>query len=227
MKKPGSILIIACGALAHEITALKRLNGWDHIDLQCLRADLHNHPKKITGAVKEQIEKARDNYDRIYIGYADCGTGGLLDALLEMEQIERLPGAHCYEFFATSEVFNELNEAELGTLYLTDYLARHFDRIIIRGFGLDKHPELESMMFGNYKKLVYLSQLPSDELIEMAMKAANRLGLEFEHRHTGYGNLKSSLEDLVAGHESSQNPRKQDAVNTELPQRTEKFLKTI
>ncbi len=197
MKTPGSILIIACGALAHEITALKRLNGWDHIDLQCLRADLHNHPQKITGAVKEQIDKARNNYDRIYIGYADCGTGGLLDALLESEQIERLPGAHCYEFFATSRVFNELSDAELGTLYLTDYLTRHFDRIIIKGFGLDRHPDIQTMMFANYKKLVYLSQVRDDALVEQARKAADRLGLEFEHRHTGYGDLESSLTSIA------------------------------
>jgi len=198
MKTPGSILIIACGALAHEITALKRLNGWDHIDLQCLRADLHNHPQKITGAVKEQIDKAKGNYDRIYVGYADCGTGGRLDALLESEQIERLPGAHCYEFFATRRVFNELSEAELGTLYLTDYLTRHFDRIIIKGFGLDRHPDIQAMMFANYRKLVYLSQVQDDALIEQARKAADRLDLEFEHRHTGYGELESSLNMLVS-----------------------------
>jgi hypothetical protein len=197
MKTPGSILIIACGALAHEIAALKRLNGWDHVDLQCLRADLHNHPQKITGAVKEQIDKARNNYDRIYIGYADCGTGGLLDALLEPEQIERLPGAHCYEFFATSRVFNELSDAELGTLYLTDYLTRHFDRIIIKGFDLDRHPDIQTMMFANYKKLVYLSQVRDDALVEQARKAADRLGLEFEHRHTGYGDLESSLTSIA------------------------------
>ena len=198
MKTPGSILIIACGALAHEITALKRLNGWDHVDLQCLRADLHNHPQKITGAIKEQIDKAKGNYDRIYVGYADCGTGGRLDALLESEQIERLPGAHCYEFFATRRVFNELSEAELGTLYLTDYLTRHFDRIIIKGFGLDRHPDIQAMMFANYRKLVYLSQVQDDALIEQARKAADRLDLEFEHRHTGYGELESSLNMLVS-----------------------------
>lgn len=198
MKKTGSILIIACGALAHEITSLRRLNDWHHVDVQCLRADLHNTPDKITGEVKAQLDKARGKYDRILIGYADCGTGGHLDALLETEQnIERLPGAHCYEFFASSRVFNQLAEAELGTLYLTDYLARHFDRIIIRGFGLDKHPELESMMFANYKKLVYLSQTHNDEIKQQAEKAARRLGLAFEHRHTGYGDLQTSLERLL------------------------------
>jgi hypothetical protein len=194
MTRQGSILIIACGALAHEITALKRLNNWDHVDLQCLRADLHNTPRKITGAVKEQIDKARRNYEKIFVGYADCGTGGHLDALLEAENIERLPGAHCYEFFATARVFNELSETELGTLYLTDYLTRHFDRIIIRGFGLDKHPEVEAMMFANYKRLVYLSQVRDEGLIEQARRAAGRLGLDFEHRHSGYGDLQTSLE---------------------------------
>lgn len=191
-------MIIACGALAHEITALRRLNGWDHVDVQCLRADLHNTPEKITGAVREQIEKARDNYERIFIGYADCGTGGHLDMLLEQEDgIERMPGAHCYEFFATNRVFEELSEAELGTLYLTDYLTQHFDRIIIRGFGLDKHPELQDMMFANYRKLVYLSQNYSEELEAKAKQAAERLSLEFEHRHTGYGDLGTTLSRVI------------------------------
>ena len=199
MKKQGSILIIACGALAHEITALRRLNNWHHVDVRCLRADLHNTPDKITGEVKAQLDQARDHYDRILIGYADCGTGGHLDALLAHEQnVERLPGAHCYEFFATSRVFNELSQAELDTLYLTDYLAQHFDRILIRGCGLDKHPELEAMMFAHYKKLVYLSQTENAAIKQLAEKAAQRLGLEFEHRHTGYGDLQTSLQNLVA-----------------------------
>jgi hypothetical protein len=197
MTKPGSILIIACGALAHEITALKRLNGWDHVDLKCLRADLHNRPEKITDAVKVEIDKARGVYERIYVGYADCGTGGRLDALLEREKIERLPGAHCYEFFATRPIFDELSEEEPGTLYLTDYLARHFDRIIIRGFGLNEHPELEAMLFANYTRLVYLSQIHDDHLIGLARGAADRLALEFEHRHTGYGELETSLSNLA------------------------------
>lgn len=206
MKKQGSILIIACGALAHEITALQRLNNWHHVDVQCLRADLHNTPSKITGAVKARIDKARSHYDRIFIGYADCGTGGHLDALLAQEKnVERLPGAHCYEFFATSRVFDELMETELGTLYLTDYLAQHFDRIIIRGFGLDKHPELESMMFANYKKLVYLSQTENSAIMLQAEKAAQRLGLEFEHRHTGYGDLQTSLQQLMASRKPDNN----------------------
>ena len=198
MKNQGSILIIACGALAHEITTLKRLNNWEHVDLQCLRADLHNVPQKITNAVKKQIDRARGKYDRIFIGYADCGTGGHLDALLKAENIERLPGAHCYQFFATQRIFNEISEAELGTLYLTDYLTRHFDRIIIQGFGLDKHPEIEAMMFANYKKLVYLSQIWNADLVEQARAAADRLGLKFEHLHTGYGDLQTSLEEMVA-----------------------------
>ncbi len=205
MSQGAPVLIIACGALAHEITQLRKANRWTHVDVQCLRADFHNTPDKIAPAVKEQIEKARDKYQRIFVAYADCGTGGLLDAMLEKENIERLPGAHCYEFFAGSPVFEELMEAELGTFYLTDYLAQHFERIILKGFGIDKHPELESMMFGNYRKLVYLSQTENAALLNKAQQAAQRLNLEFEYRYTGYGDLETSLQAFVREDHAWQN----------------------
>ncbi len=203
MKKRGSMLIIACGALAHEITALKRLNGWNHVDLQCLRADLHNHPEKITAAVKEQIDRARDTYERIYVGYADCGTGGLLEPVVERFGAEMLPGAHCYEFFAGSALFAELHEEELGTFYLTDFLVKHFDRMVLRTLGLDRHPELRDAYFGNYRRLVYLSQLVDPKLEAQAAACAERLGLEFEHRHVGYGELATSLGRFVAAGEAA------------------------
>jgi len=205
MSQGAPVLIIACGALAHEITQLRKANNWTHVDVQCLRADFHNTPDKITPGVQEQIEKARGKYQKIFVAYADCGTGGHLDALLEKEGVERLPGAHCYEFFAGSRVFEELMEAELGTFYLTDYLAQHFERIILKGFGIDKHPELESMMFGNYCKLVYLSQTENAGLLEKAQQAAQRLGLEFEHRVTGYGELETGLKAFVSENQIWQN----------------------
>src|SRR5271154_1052264 len=174
------VLIIACGALAHEITALKRANGWTHVDVKCLPAELHNRPERIPAAVRELIRSSRGHYRSMFVAYADCGTGGLLDAVLAEEGIERIPGAHCYEFFATSPVFAALAEAEIGTFYLTDFLLRHFERLVIQGLGLDKHPELFATYFGNYRKLVYLAQRPSADAIERASAIAARMGLSFE-----------------------------------------------
>ncbi len=186
-------LIIACGALSHEIVALIRANGWDNFRVQCLPAELHNRPGEIPGAVREKIRALRDGYDHVFVAYADCGTGGRLDAVLAEEGIERLPGAHCYEFFAGCAVFSALSEEEPGTFYLTDFLARHFDRLIIHGMGLDRHPQLQSMLFGNYRRLVYLAQREDPELERRAREAAERLGLAYEYRYTGYGELGESL----------------------------------
>ena len=188
-----SILVIACGALAHEIVALQRLNGWQHLEVTCLPAELHNRPEKIPAAVRDKIGQHKGRHASIFVAYADCGTGGLLDKVLEEEGVQRIPGAHCYEFFAGSAAFAALADAEPGTFYLTDFLAWHFERLIMQGLGLDKHPELLPLYFGNYKRLVYLSQLESPERLADAQAAAQRLGLEFEHRVTGYGELEHSL----------------------------------
>jgi hypothetical protein len=191
------MLIIACGALAHEITALRRANGWDQLDVRCLPAELHNRPEKIPGAVRDVIRASRDRYRSIFVAYGDCGTGGLLDAVLREEGIERIPGAHCYEFFATAPVFAALAEAEPGTFYLTDFLLRHFERLVIRGLGLDRHPELFSVYFGNYRRLVYLAQAPGAESEEQARAIAARMGLEFAIRQTGFGTLGTTLTAAV------------------------------
>lgn len=191
------MLIIACGALAHEITALRRANGWDELDVRCLPAELHNRPEKIPDAVRALIHASRDSYRSIFVAYADCGTGGMLDKVLREEGVERIPGAHCYEFFATGAVFAELAEAQPGTFYLTDFLLRNFERLVMRGLGLDRHPELFSSYFGNYRKLVYLGQAPKPESLDQAREIATRMGLEFEYRHTGYGTLESTLVTAV------------------------------
>jgi len=191
------LLIIACGALAHEIIALKRANAWDQIDVRCLPAELHNRPERIPAAVRELIRSSRDHYRSMFVAYADCGTGGLLDAVLAEEGIERIPGAHCYEFFATSPVFAALADAEIGTFYLTDFLLRHFERLVIQGLGLDKHPELFATYFGNYRKLVYLAQRPSADAIRDARAISVRMGLSFESRATGYGTLETALTSAV------------------------------
>src|SRR6476619_7386068 len=131
MPSEAPVLIIACGALAREIVALKKMNGWSAMDVQCLPPELHNRPELIPAAVRGAIDEARKRYSQIFVAYADCGTGGLLDKVLQAEGIERLPGAHCYEFFATARVFAELSDAEPGTFYLTDFLVRHFDRLVV------------------------------------------------------------------------------------------------
>jgi hypothetical protein len=192
------LLVIACGALAHEIIALRRANGWNHLDVRCLPAELHNRPAQIPAAVRGAIRASRDHYRSIFVAYADCGTGGLLDDVLREEGIERIPGAHCYEFFATGPVFADLAEAEPGTFYLTDFLLRHFERLVIRGLGLDRHPELFPAYFGNYRKLVYLAQSPLPEAESLARAIAVRMGLAFEYRATGYGSLETSMRGAVA-----------------------------
>ncbi len=199
MGERATTLVIACGALAHEIVALQRLNGWSHLEVTCLPAELHNRPEKIPAAVRDKIRQHKARHASIFVAYADCGTGGLLDVVLREEGVERIPGAHCYEFFAGSAVFAELADAEPGTFYLTDFLAWHFERLIMQGLGIDKHPELLPVYFGNYRRLVYLSQLESPERLADARAAAARLGLAFEHRVTGYGDLEHSLRRASEG----------------------------
>ena len=190
---PSRVLVIGCGALAKELVAVIDQVGLSNVDLTCLPATLHNRPGGIPALVREKIRQARPRYERIFIAYADCGTGGLLDAVLADEGVERLPGAHCYEFYATAPTFAALADEELGTFYLTDFLARNFDRLVITGLGIDRHPELLATYFGNYKRLVYLAQTDDPTLVATARRAARRLGLTFEVRSTGYGELATSL----------------------------------
>lgn len=190
-------LVIACGALAKELVALNRANGWEHLKIQCLPAELHNRPEKIPAAVRAEIEKNRATFENIFVAYADCGTGGALDKVLDEFGIERLPGAHCYEFFAGSSVFAQLADEEPGTFYLTDFLTRHFDRLVTKGLGLDRHPELMEAYFGNYQRLVYLSQTKSQELEIAAREHADFLGLEYMHRHTGLEPVTKNIREQV------------------------------
>ena len=192
-----TVLIIACGALAKEIVAIKKLNGWSHIKIQCLPAEFHNRPEKIPGAVRGEITKHRSDFDTVFVAYADCGTGGKLDDVLREFGVQRLPGAHCYEFFSGSESFFELADESPGTFYLTDFLTRHFDRLVRQGLGLDRHPELMSAYFGNYERLVYLSQTESPELESDARAHAEYLGLEYCHVHTGLQPVENNIREQV------------------------------
>lgn len=189
----GKSLIIACGALAREILALKELNGWEHMDLTCLPAIYHVHPEKITDAVETAVLKHKTDYAQIFIAYADCGTGGLLAAKCAALGVELIQGPHCYSFFEGNAAFEKISEDEFTAFYLTDFLVRQFDAFVIKPMGLDRHPELRDMYFGNYEKLVYQAQTDNPELTEKAKLCAERLGLRFERRFTGYGDLETAL----------------------------------
>ena len=182
-------LLIACGALARETLAAIEANGLDHVEVTCLSALLHNRPGKIPEAVRAKIREHRAEFARILVLYADCGTGGELDRVLAEEGVERIGGPHCYAFYAGQKVFDELADAEPGTFYLTDFLTRQFDTLVIEGLGLDRHPELLPMYFGNYKRLLYLAQTHDAELEAGAKAAAERLGLAYEYKFTGLGEL--------------------------------------
>jgi hypothetical protein len=190
---PSRVLIIGCGALARELVAVIDQAGLSNVDLTCLPATLHNRPGGIPALVRERIRAARPRYEQIFIAYADCGTGGLLDRMLEAEGVERLPGAHCYEFYSGGAAFAAMHDEDPGTFYLTDFLARNFDRLIIQGLGLDRHPELLPQYFGNYRRLIFLAQTDDAALVRAARRAARRLGLAFELRRTGYGDLATSV----------------------------------
>lgn len=188
-------LVIGCGALANELVELTRRAGLPAMDLTCLPASLHNRPERIPAAVQARIRRARaEGYDRIFVAYADCGTGGLLDHIVEQEDVARLEGAHCYEVYAGRAAFAALHDAEPGTFYLTDYLVRNFERLVVRGLGLDRHPELLPLYFGNYRRLVYLAQQDDEALTALAAAAADRLGgLAFERRLVGLGELAHAV----------------------------------
>ena len=192
----GRILLIACGALAREILDLKKANGWDHMDLTCLPAKLHLYPEKITEAVTEAVAKHRASYDEIFVVYADCGTGGLLQTACDDMGVQMVAGPHCYSFFEGNERFADISESEFTAFYLTDFLVRQFEAFIIKPMGLDRHPELRDMYFGNYEKLVYQAQTDDPALTEKAKEAAETLGLAFERRLTGYGDLEVTLKSL-------------------------------
>jgi hypothetical protein len=187
---PRRILVIACGALAREALALTL----DHIDVACLPARLHNHPELIPEAMRAKIRASRSSYDEILCLYGDCGTGGELDRVLEQEGVRRIEGAHCYAFYAGEETFSRLMEEDPGTFFLTDFLARHFDALVIRGLGLDRFPELRDDYFGNYRRLVHLAQFDDPETAAKARAAAERLGLVYERRFTGLEGIRAFLD---------------------------------
>lgn len=189
----GSILLLACGALAREILELKAANGWDHMDLMCLPANLHLWPERIPDAVEKAVRTYRDRYTQIFVVYADCGTGGLLQARCADLGVEMVAGPHCYAFFEGVEAFVAKAEEEITAFYLTDFLVRQFEAFVWKPMGFDRHPELIPMMFGNYTRLIYQAQTEDPALDAKARDCAARLGLAYERRFTGYGDLEKAL----------------------------------
>jgi hypothetical protein len=195
----GPTLVLACGAIANEIVALRqqlRVED-DAVVLHCLPAELHNRPGQIAPRVDAFLSEHRHKYSRVLLGYGDCGTGGALDRVLDRHEASRLPHAHCYEFFAGTPLFNAISDAEIGSFFVTDFLVRHFERLVWEGLGLDKRPEMLESYFGNYRDLVYLAQTDTPELRLKAKDAAARLGLNYVHHHVGYGDLAAAIESLA------------------------------
>jgi hypothetical protein len=189
----GRVCVLACGAIAREVLAVLSQGGWGHVDVRCLPAKLHSTPDRIPAAVDAKLAELTARYEHVFVAYADCGTAGALDPVLERHGVERLPGAHCYGFLAGNDRWQAIHDDDPATFYLTDFLARHFEALVVRGLKLDKHPELIEMMFGNYRRLVYLAQTDDDALHERATAAAAFLGLELEVVRTGYGELEPAL----------------------------------
>lgn len=192
-----SILVIGCGALARELLEVVARNHLDNVRVECLPAILHNRPEQIPSAVQARLEAAT-GYDDVFVAYGDCGTGGRLDEVLGQFGVERLPGAHCYEFYAGIDRFSTLHDDVPGTFYLTDYLVRHFERIVWRGLGLDRWPELLEDYFGNYQRVVYLAQTEDPGLTAAAREAAGRLGLAFHREQVGYGEMEPVMVSVAS-----------------------------
>ncbi|MFC5386423.1 DUF1638 domain-containing protein [Aquamicrobium segne] len=196
--KPERVLVIGCGMLAKEILAVKKQLGLHHLDLTCLPADYHFYPDRIAPAMDKAIEQAKaDGYAHIFVGYADCGTGGHLDVICQKHGVERMAGPHCFAFYQGLEAFRKIEDADMMSFYMTDFLCRQFEAFFIKPLGLDRHPELIADYFGNYEKLIYLAQTDDPALDVVAQNAAKMLGLAYERRATGYGDLVSGLAQVA------------------------------
>lgn len=197
-KSDQRLLVIACGMIAREVLAVKQQLGVDHIDLHCLPAELHYYPDRIAPAMDAAIQKARsEGVENIFVGYADCGTGGALDRVCATHGVERIAGPHCFAAYQGLELFEQAGDADMLTFYMTDFLCRQFEAFFLKPLGLDRHPELIADYFGNYQKLVYLAQTDNPEFDKVAEDAAKLLGLAYERRSTGYGDLTTALGSAV------------------------------
>lgn len=188
--------IVACGAIVREMIAIAKRQAWD-FELTAVPAQLHNRPERIAPAVAARLDEWTAKFDLILVGYADCGTGGALDGALEKyANVVRIPGPHCYEFYG-GQAFTQHSEQVLGTFYVTDFLARHFDGLVWKGLGLDRHPGLRDIYFSNYTHLLYLQQSPDQDESERAEAAAKKLSVDYIHLETGLDVLEQRLVAIV------------------------------
>lgn len=197
--KSEKVLVIGCGMIAREVLAVKERLGLDHLELTCLPAELHYYPERIAPRLETAIEKARaEGYRNIFIGYADCGSGGMIDRVCEKYGVERIAGPHCFAAYQGMDAFRKVADADMMSFYMTDFLCRHFDAFFMKPLGLDRHPELIADYFGNYEKVIYLAQTEDPALEKVAQDAAKLLGLAYERRFTGYGDLTKELSRIEA-----------------------------
>ncbi|WP_207769196.1 DUF1638 domain-containing protein [Nocardioides currus] len=190
--------MIACGAIAQPVSAIVDRRDWP-VDVHPLPPLLHNHPERIAGEVRTLALGLASTYDRVVVGYADCGTYGALDDVCRELGIGRLPGLHCYDVFAGPSRLERFFDEQPGTYLLTDFLARSFARTVVRELGLDRYPELRDTYFGSYTRMVWLAQEPDDELRALAQDAAASIGLPLTVVETGDRGLEQALADLVGG----------------------------
>lgn len=196
---PAPTLLIACGALAGDLTRMVAAQGWqERIALRCLPASLHNRPERIPERLRRLIRAARPRHDRIAVVYGDCGTGGGIDRVCAEEGVERIAGPHCYAMFAGAPTFDALMDEEPGSFFLTDYLVRQFDALVVRGLGLDRHPQLRDLYFAHYRRVVHLAQTDDPTLETKGRAAALRLGLSYERRPTGMGDFAGFVAGVAA-----------------------------
>lgn len=180
--------------IAREVLAIKKRHQLKNLELVCLPAQFHYHPEKIGPAMEAAIEQARrDGVRHILAGYADCGTGGQLDRICEEHGISRIDGPHCFAFYQGMKTYERIADADMTSFYMTDFLCRQFEAFFMKPLGLDRHPELAEDYFGHYEKLIYLTQTEDPDLEEIAENAAKMLGLVYERRITGYGDLTDAL----------------------------------
>ena len=193
--EPATLALVACGALIAEVGRLVEARGW-RADLYGIPATYHMRPSRIVSAVDEQLERIRGRYDKVIVVYGDCGTAGALDDVLRRHGAQRPSGSHCYEIFCGC-VFGSLLERDPTSYFLTDYLVRAWEDVVVREMGLDCEPSLKETVFGGFTSLTYLRQSSDPDLLARAQSIADELGLPLNVEDVGLKELEMQLARLI------------------------------